>query len=263
MTGSTTHSNSWGAEFIGSPYYVNRDIDNYLYNHLDLNVFFACGNSGSNGMMSISQEATAKNIIAIGSSESTFDSQNIDYVAYYSSQGPAYDKRIKPELVSPGDALESALSNGDGGPTCGTVTMSGTSMASPGAAGLAALAKEYFERSDLWESACNKKYKFCQSYKISGVLTKALLLHSGTKMTVLNDGDNNQILGDPPDNIQGWGRISLLNILSLKSLNDYDLFIDDLVQVSSQNKVVYNVQIQSTQQNMPLVVTISWYDAPG
>lgn len=132
--GSRTHSNSWGGSFIGSPYYCNNDVDHYLYDHLHFNIFFAAGNDGDSGdgSKTISMEATGKNIIAVGSSETTFDSENINYVAYYSSQGPAYDNRIKPDIINSGDAIESALSNGDDGPSCGTVEMSGTSMACPG-----------------------------------------------------------------------------------------------------------------------------------
>ena len=132
--GSRTHSNSWGGNFIGSPYYCNNDVDHYLYDHLNFNIFFATGNDGDSGdgSKTISMEATGKNIIAVGSSETTFDSESIDYVAYYSSQGPAYDNRIKPDIVNSGDAIESANSNGNDGPSCSTIEMSGTSMACPG-----------------------------------------------------------------------------------------------------------------------------------
>ncbi len=37
--------------------------------------------------------AAAKSVIAVGSSQSTLGSSNIQYVAFYSSQGPTYDNR--------------------------------------------------------------------------------------------------------------------------------------------------------------------------
>ncbi len=60
----------------------------------DTTIFFAAGNGGD--MLpnpSISVQAASKNVIAVASSESTLDSTNLNYVAYYSSVGPAYDGR--------------------------------------------------------------------------------------------------------------------------------------------------------------------------
>jgi Subtilase family len=57
----------------------------------------------------------------VASGETTFDSTNIDYVAYYSSRGPTYDNRIKPDLVSPGHAIVSAKA----GTSCDTMEKSG------------------------------------------------------------------------------------------------------------------------------------------
>jgi hypothetical protein len=37
-------------------------------------------------------------------------------------------RRIKPDLVAPGDSLISALSNGNGGSSCGTTTKTGTKL---------------------------------------------------------------------------------------------------------------------------------------
>ena len=56
-------------------------------------ILFAAGNTGTNGPQSLTLQATGKNNIAVGSSESTLASTNVSYVAYYSSQGPTYDNR--------------------------------------------------------------------------------------------------------------------------------------------------------------------------
>ena len=135
-------------------------------------------------------------------------------------------------------------------------------MACPGAAGLAALVKEFFERSDLWEAVCNSRYKYCRSFPISGVLTKALLIHSGNQLDLFDGGgDKDQPLGPPPDNKQGWGRINLSNILSLPGINQFDLFVDDLVSIQDESRITYNVEIPSSSL-LPLIATISWYDPP-
>ena len=65
-------------------------------------------------------------------------------VAYFSSAGPFgpdnYDLRIKPDIIAPGDEIESAANNN----VCGTAKSSGTSMACPIAAGGTALDARIF-----------------------------------------------------------------------------------------------------------------------
>ncbi|PNH08589.1 Serine protease/ABC transporter B family protein tagD, partial [Tetrabaena socialis] len=71
---------------------------------------------------------------------------DINTVAAFSSYGPMSDGRIKPEVVAPGVNITSAGSNGViTGDACAStvITMTGTSMASPQAAGSAALVRQY------------------------------------------------------------------------------------------------------------------------
>lgn len=56
-------------------------------------VLFAAGNSGQQGLRTVTQQAAGKNNVAVGSSETTYGGPNITYVAFYSSQGPTYDGR--------------------------------------------------------------------------------------------------------------------------------------------------------------------------
>ena len=269
--GARAQSCSFGSSWSGTRgYYAANDVDTYLYQHTGLIVFYAAGNYGGNGdgTYTCTMEATSKNAVIVGSSESTFDSINIANVAYYSSKGPVYDGRIKPDLVAPGDALMSAQSNGNNGASCGTVEKTGTSMATPSAAGAALLVRQYFTDSTgvFWKKVCNKSYTFCKSFTASGVLIKAVLLHSGTPMKLFDGeacgcGTPSVTLNNPPDFTQGYGRITLSKVLPLYNTFTFDLFVLDLVRINANTKLVYHAHVTST--NTPLKVTISWYDPPN
>ena len=86
-------------------------------------VFYAAGNSGHDKTTSV--ESTSKNAISVASGQSTFDSANIGFISYFSSKGPAYDGRIKPDITAPGDATMSARSNGGAGASCQTTEKTG------------------------------------------------------------------------------------------------------------------------------------------
>ena len=110
--------------------------------------------------------------------------------------------RIKPDIIACGMALLSARSNAALGPSCVTLLMSGTSMSSPAAAGAAALVVQYFQDSLFWKAVCNPTYKSCRAFTPSGVLIKALLLHSAVSMRLQQGVSKNFVLGQPPDYTQ-------------------------------------------------------------
>lgn len=56
--------------------------------------------------------AQAKNVVAVGSSESGgVTEKDVDTVSYFSSKGPTIDGRIKPDVVAPGDPTWSAYAD--------------------------------------------------------------------------------------------------------------------------------------------------------
>ncbi len=96
------------------------------------------------GYDSMSYHALAKNIVTVGSVSDAV-SGGVRYVPYaamasYSSWGPTDDGRIKPDLVANGLGLYSTYKTSD----TAYGTISGTSMASPNAAGTAQLLVHYF-----------------------------------------------------------------------------------------------------------------------
>ena len=90
-------------------------------------MFIAAGNNGVSSQ--IGTPGSAEDVITVGALDKDTS------IAIYSSQGPTEEGRIKPNIAFVGSDVMSAEANsGDG-----YVGFSGTSMATPGAAGVAAL----------------------------------------------------------------------------------------------------------------------------
>ena len=90
-------------------------------------MFIAAGNNGVSAQ--IGTPGSAEDVITVGALDKDTS------IAVYSSQGPTEEGRIKPNIAFVGSDVMSAEANsGDG-----YVGFSGTSMATPGAAGVAAL----------------------------------------------------------------------------------------------------------------------------
>ena len=92
-----------------------------------ISLMIAAGNSGGYG--TIGTPGAAKDVITVGSTE---DSKEL---AVYSSKGPTHEGQIKPNVAAIGSAVMSVEANSGNG----YASYSGTSMATPMVAGMAAL----------------------------------------------------------------------------------------------------------------------------
>lgn len=124
-----------------------------LIEQYNVQMFISAGNSGS-GLNTIGDPSVASKVMSVGSyiSKDTWqknygsDSTEIDNLHGFSSRGPREDGGFKPQVVAPGSAISTVPTWQPGGPVAGTYELpagyamfNGTSMASPQAAGAAAL----------------------------------------------------------------------------------------------------------------------------
>ena len=104
---------------------VNRMANEMM--RAGVTLFIAAGNSG--GTATIGTPGSAEDVITVGSLDKN------TAIAVYSSQGPTEEGRVKPNVAFVGSSVNAPDANtGDG-----YVALSGTSMATPGAAGVAVL----------------------------------------------------------------------------------------------------------------------------
>jgi serine protease AprX len=89
------------------------------------------GSMGDYRFISITDPGNSQNVITVGSTH-RFMPHNYG-VSYFSSRGPTGDGRLKPDLVAPGERIDSCT------PDSKYETMDGTSMAAPHVSGAAAL----------------------------------------------------------------------------------------------------------------------------
>lgn len=106
---------------------ISEAVDNTVDRGVAVTV--AAGNNGPESQ-TITAPGCAREPITVGSS-------NSGEISDFSSRGPTADGRVKPDIVAPGERITS-LSNNNGSGTK-FETLSGTSMATPHAAGTAAL----------------------------------------------------------------------------------------------------------------------------
>lgn len=135
-------------------------------------------------------------------------------IASFSSFGPTSDRRIKPDIVGPGELVSAASADMDpaaaGTPTCNMGRKAGTSMATPMVAGHTAIIRQYFVDGFYPSGAVGNA-----GYLPSGPLLKAVMLGGACDM----QGNTEQYLPleDSPSMRQGFGLLCLCNSLRLGS----------------------------------------------
>ncbi len=260
--GARIHNNSWGSSCrsgLGTCVAgcqveyraTTRDADRSVWDQPTLAIFVAAGNSGGLGGTAgcgpgadVGSGGNAKNVFSIGSNQRGTSGDNM---SGFSSRGPTQDRRSKPDLTAQGSAILSSARN----TTCGTAELGGTSMATPTAAGLAALVREYLQRG-FYPSGIEVASDAIA--EPSAALLKAIMITGAQEIT------GSGTTGGAPSQSQGWGRINLDNALYFEG-DDRNLWLVDGttgLQTGGLDEHVITVE-----QGQPLVVTLTWHDFPA
>ena len=212
---------------------------------------FAAGNEGEKGL---TRPAGAKNVLVVGNTpvyrprDGGIEAERIDRVhrgAYAtghsaSGVGNCGDGRIRPHVVAPGEWAASANCGAQPGEKKYLSPLytwaGGTSAATAGAAGAAALLVQWFRR----EARADP----------SPALLRAMLVNGAVDLS-----DEGPI----PNRRQGWGRISLENVVRRGLARAYVDQTETLTQVGEAR--LWKVRI--ADPSAPLKATLAWTDPPG
>jgi len=200
------------------------------------------GVSNNDGYEIIATYGGAKNILTIGAVNPIpggYTQPSDVVLADFSSWGPSGDGRIKPDLVADGINVLSSISTADNAYDI----FSGTSMATPAAAGSAFLLQELYSR--LHGGAAN----FMRAATLKG-----LLIHTADEAG----------LYPGPDYKFGWGLINMQKAASVIT-SDTSAARDQMIVENSLDNTTHGADsitvVASGKQ--PLTATISWTDPAG
>lgn len=234
-------SNSWGSAAQGAYTVTSMSVDQFLWDHKDMLILYSNGNAGPNPL-TVGAPASNKNGIGTGA---TLNGSSSTSIASFSSRGPCADGRIKPTIMAPGNGIQSAY----GGTDNTYQSLSGTSMASPAAAGAITLIRQYMTEG--WYPTGVKTPG--NAFVPSGSLLKAMAIAST---------DNDMTGQNIPNFNVGWGRIKVDNILYFSpSDSARTAVVDQTDGLLTGEYLEYQVRVLSNSK--PLKIALCWFDKEG
>lgn len=201
--------------------------------------------SSNDAFGSISTDKNAKNVLTVGAVygiPSYYSKKEDVVISNFSSWGPTDDGRIKPDITAQGVSVYAPVATNDSS----YGYLSGTSMASPGAAGSLLLLQELSHRFTL--SGAPRILK--------SATVKGLAIHTA----------NEAGLYPGPDYKYGWGLLNIAEaaqVLNTAFTNNNNTssphFVYENTLLSGESKS-YNITASGTR---PVKATIVWTDIKG
>ncbi|MBK8048349.1 MAG: S8 family serine peptidase [Anaerolineales bacterium] len=190
----------------------------------------------------------SKNIITVGA----FSPGSVQSIASFSSRGPTWDGRLKPEIMAPG-CMDSTDHDSQG-----YVPKCGTSMASPAIAGVTALLTEQYHQSFPSKGRAREA-----TMKAILVQTATDMRHEPTQGGFTEFGWNDPDTGQPliyhagPDWSTGYGAANAQKAAGyIKAHN----FVEGTVSPGDTSET-YNITV--VPGTAELKFTLAWDDEPG
>jgi subtilisin family serine protease len=294
--GAYIHSDSWGASTYGAYDYDCRSTDLFAWDHPEHLAVFAAGNDGrdsdKDGKVdsdAIGSPAAAKNVLAVGATESDRPAGSGGYSSYswgsawysrypalpirndlisysatptpvyrqgmaaFSSRGPTDDGRIKPDVVAPGtDVISTKSAVGKNvwtayAPNNRYCFGGGTSMATPLAAGMAALMRQYAtERAAITNP--------------SAALLKAMIVGGARTLAPGQYGTNTtqEIPFESPNAVEGWGQPDVTG-----TVHPEGRMIRLFDRVGPAGGATNTFDVTVTTADTPLDIALCWTDYPA
>lgn len=206
--------------------------------------FWAAGNEQADlpakgGYQSITFVGLAKNVITVGAVNDAVSggvrSPANGTMSDFSSWGPCDDGRIKPDVVANGVGVNSSIGTGDSA----YASYNGTSMATPSAAGSAALIAELYAR------------EFSNQRMLASML-KGLLIHTADDLGRAG-----------PDYQYGWGLINVKKVADLVLAHKATPTSPRMITNSVSSTVASRTHTFIWDGISPIRATLVWTDPAG
>lgn len=236
-----------GKAIVPSSYFGQYDqgsqyIDDILYQFEYYLPVWAAGNDLSYfdklnpdkmGYDLLTREANSKNNLVVGSiyELSTYTSPKLVTISPFSSFGPTDDGRVKPDISTKGSRVYSATSTSDSS----YGTMSGTSMATPSAAGGLLLMQQHAKET---------YGEFLRSATL-----RALVAHTALKAGA--EGNPNYRFG--------WGVMNVEGAVDVIT-NDKESSLVKEMQLIDGQGYLRSIEVSEMED---LIATLAWTDLPG
>lgn len=306
QAGARIHTNSWGtplpATGVQRPYDTSAEnVDRFVWEHQDMTILFAAGNDGQDPDLdgtvnekSLGAEASAKNCITVGASESyrpelvsgkdgaytygafwpnkfsqnplkdDHQANNPEGLAAFSSRGPSAENRLKPDVVAPGTAILSArsrkkkfLSGVDRSGKSdddGYMYLSGTSMATPLVAGCCAVIREGLMKNAYKDEIDGVKNP-------TGSLVKALIINGAVPIKGQYMPDD---VGSEPNPHSGFGRVDVASSIAVVNPNDtFSGYGIGAIDEETEAPFMTQIPVPTGNNDLTLKVTMAYADLPG